>query len=85
MTEHAINEFLDFCGRVKEKVEYYNSIINKTQTRGVSKQVQAAKNWVAENQNFLYRSKADAGDLYQKATKEGEQRGIFTSCRNTLS
>ena len=70
MTEHAINEFLDFCGRVKEKVEFYNSIIKKTQTRAVSKQVQDVKDWVADNQSFLYKARATRTDLFKQAKKK---------------
>ena len=71
MTEHEIDEFLDMCSRVKEKVEYYNSIINKTQTRGVSKQVQDVKDWVADNQSFLYKARATRTDLFKEAKKQG--------------
>ena len=71
MTEHAINEFLSMCKKVETHMKTYNIAITKRQTANVSLQVQYVKNWVAENQSFLYRSRADALDLYQKAFKEG--------------
>ena len=72
MTEHEIDEFLDMCSRVKEKVEHYNFIINKKkQTDLVRQQVQAAKNWVADNQSFLYKARATRTDLFKQAKKEG--------------
>ena len=70
MTEHEIDEFLDMCSRVKEKVEHYNLIINKIQTKAVRQQVQDVKDWVADNQSFLYKSRATRTDLFKQAKKK---------------
>ena len=71
MTEHEIDEFLDMCSIVKKKVEHYNSIINKKQTRAVSQQVQDVNDWVADNQSFLYKARATRTDLFKEAKKQG--------------